>query len=335
MTGSGFPFAAERLLDRLHGRRQRWFISHAYKDADAVAALRASLPQTVEPFIFPPIEVTPDQVVSDPLIGAIRDCRGLIYIQSEISQASFWVNFERRYASRLGKPVVAFTAGARRPFSRVEVTVGNTVALLWNSSITHDADLAGKLARWLREQRSVYTERVFASTLKQDPMWGYWYSTMGDEPVYGEDDWSLEHKIAELGASIVCLVSPDSFTQPWPFRDETCFVRDGETMRMRTHIDVAWLAPPTEDFVAWLDRAEAPPHEVLLRRVVLQSARAPNRLVLAQDGNLDWNRADDLLVRIEHAAFQRGAEQGPSRRHIRERMNILSHMERMRQARYG
>jgi hypothetical protein len=84
------------------------FISHSYKDAATCERLLALLPKSVEPFIFPPITVLPEQMVSNALITAILEHDGLIYLQGGASKQSFWVAFERDYALRSGKRVFGF-----------------------------------------------------------------------------------------------------------------------------------------------------------------------------------------------------------------------------------
>jgi hypothetical protein len=84
---------------------RRCFISHAYADRVVCEKLAAALPKGVEPIVYPPITVPPDQHVSAPLINALMDCDGLIYLTGGQSDRSFWVAFERDYALRLGKKV--------------------------------------------------------------------------------------------------------------------------------------------------------------------------------------------------------------------------------------
>jgi hypothetical protein len=88
----------------------QYFISHSYKDALIVEALKGILPSRMTPVVFPPIKVNPDQVVSNPIMDAIRKCDGLIYIKGEASDKSFWVAMERDYALRLKKRVYSFDA---------------------------------------------------------------------------------------------------------------------------------------------------------------------------------------------------------------------------------
>jgi len=84
------------------------FISHAYADAAARDALIERLPSGVTPFVFPSITVKPEEFVSDPLIDAVINCDGLIYLRGGASDRSFWVALERDYALRAGKKVFAF-----------------------------------------------------------------------------------------------------------------------------------------------------------------------------------------------------------------------------------
>ena len=93
---------------------RRCFISHAYTDRKHLNDLLAALPDYVSPLIFPPIDVTPDQRVSDDLVKSILDCDGLIYIRSALSTASFWVNFEKDYARRSHKIVYAYSNDDKR-----------------------------------------------------------------------------------------------------------------------------------------------------------------------------------------------------------------------------
>lgn len=84
---------------------QRCFISYAYADAEACDRLLASLPRHVEPVVFPPITVAPDELVSNELIESLLACDALIYVRGDHSDRSFRVAFERDYALRAGKEV--------------------------------------------------------------------------------------------------------------------------------------------------------------------------------------------------------------------------------------
>lgn len=85
-----------------------YFISHSYKDKDIRQQMIYALPNGVKPHIFPPINVAPEEFVSNKLIQSILGCDGLIYLDGGHSALSFWVAFERDYAKRAGKPVYAY-----------------------------------------------------------------------------------------------------------------------------------------------------------------------------------------------------------------------------------
>jgi hypothetical protein len=86
---------------------RKCFVSHSYKDAETCERLLAKLPENVEPLLFPPIMVHPEELVSNDLISAILNCDGLIYLDGGNSARSFWVAFERDNAIRTGKLVFA------------------------------------------------------------------------------------------------------------------------------------------------------------------------------------------------------------------------------------
>ena len=65
---------------------KKCFISHSYKDTEYVNLLLKMLPHMVKPIIFPPINVTPDQMVSNNLVKAILDCEGLVWLDGGFSR---------------------------------------------------------------------------------------------------------------------------------------------------------------------------------------------------------------------------------------------------------
>lgn len=97
-----------------------YFISHSYKDKAVQERMVKQLPRGVRPYIFPPIMVRPDQMVSNNLIKAILQCDSMIYLDKGYSAASFWVAFERDYALRAGKPLYRYDP-ATESLERVEI----------------------------------------------------------------------------------------------------------------------------------------------------------------------------------------------------------------------
>jgi TIR domain len=126
------------------------FISHAYADAAARDALIERLPPGVTPFVFPPITVKPEEFVSDPLIDAVINCDGLIYLRGGASDRSFWVALERDYALRAGKKVFAFDM-ATGELSR---DTGSLLDLAAFASYSHrDTDRVRHISDYLNQHR--------------------------------------------------------------------------------------------------------------------------------------------------------------------------------------
>jgi hypothetical protein len=126
------------------------FISHAYADAVARDALVELLPSGVTPFVFPPITVRPDEFVSNPLIDAVLNCDGLIYIRGGASDRSFWVALERDYAIRAGKKVFAYDTAT----GELTRDTGSPLDLAAFASYQHrDADQVRQIADFLNQKR--------------------------------------------------------------------------------------------------------------------------------------------------------------------------------------
>jgi hypothetical protein len=87
--------------------RLTYFVSHAYDDSELLDSLKGKLWWWMHPVIFPATQVPVDQLVSNPILQRIRECHGLIFLETPKSRASFWVSMERDYAIRQGKPVYA------------------------------------------------------------------------------------------------------------------------------------------------------------------------------------------------------------------------------------
>lgn len=126
------------------------FISHAYEDAAARDALIEHLPTGVTPFVFPPITVRPEEFVSDPLIDAVLNCDGLVYLRGGASDRSFWVALERDYAIRAGKQVFAFDTAT----GELTRDTGSPLDLAAFASYQHrDADRVRWIADHLNQHR--------------------------------------------------------------------------------------------------------------------------------------------------------------------------------------
>ncbi|MBN2155490.1 MAG: hypothetical protein JW776_05570 [Candidatus Lokiarchaeota archaeon] len=90
-------------------RLNKVFISYSYKDEIARSELISKLNgRGINPYVFPPITVSPNRLNSNDLIESILHHDSMIYIKGEYSDKSFWVVFERDYAMRAHKEVYSF-----------------------------------------------------------------------------------------------------------------------------------------------------------------------------------------------------------------------------------
>ncbi len=311
-TEAQFPFRHSRLLDLWPGRplRKPYFISHAYADRAGLGSLKAALPQRINPVVFPPIDVNPRQTVSAALIQRIRECYGLIYVDSPASKKSFWVNFEMRTAGRLGRNVAAYDPNENN-FTVKCSSPTNTTAVLWNSELEQDDRLGLEIAQWLREKRNVAAGRALKDLghahFTFDRYSGT-YSPDGNIPVlYGETQSSLRRKMLAK-ACVILLLSNAACSAPWPFDDRDYLAAYGKTGDLRgTGLEVAWLEPPNWGAIqSGFQEISGQPQNKLFRDLVLSQAQSPDELVLTQNGQINWPRVDDLLMRLEHTAFENG-----------------------------
>ena len=95
-------------------RKERWFVSHSYKDEPYLAYLREALPKKVVPIIFPPIDLPLNEFVSDRLLDAVEDCKCLVFMDTAASKSSFWVPLEIEHAKRQKRTVYRFDPNLRR-----------------------------------------------------------------------------------------------------------------------------------------------------------------------------------------------------------------------------
>jgi tetratricopeptide (TPR) repeat protein len=127
------------------------FVSHSYADRDALSALKAVLPDYVKTVVFEPITVPPSEYVSEKLISGVLGADGFVFIDSPVSQASFWTAFERDLAIRNDKQVFQFDSEVRR-IVRYRVKPRQLfLAHLYHPS---DAEDVTKVMRWLADERS-------------------------------------------------------------------------------------------------------------------------------------------------------------------------------------
>jgi hypothetical protein len=127
------------------------FISHAYADAETLDTLLKSLPKHVKPVVFEAIDVPPTDFVSEKLISGVLSADGFIFIDSDVSNASFWCAFERDLAARKQKHMFRFDTHTRafEPFQLRPREL--KLAHCFHAS---DRDDVQRVMRWLVDDRS-------------------------------------------------------------------------------------------------------------------------------------------------------------------------------------
>jgi tetratricopeptide (TPR) repeat protein len=127
------------------------FISHKFADKEAVAALLQQLPDWCKPIIFEEIKVLPSQYVSDKLISGILGANGLIFIDSPVSNASFWTAFERDFAVRNQKPVFSYNAATDKIEKNSKPPMPLDIIVLNHED---DQERVDSILEWLARERS-------------------------------------------------------------------------------------------------------------------------------------------------------------------------------------
>ncbi len=121
-----FDRLRRRLLRSLASDREAWpygkcFISHSYSDVEAIDTLKDRLPDSVQPYVFPKVDTSPEEMASTTILADIRRCDTLIYLRGGYSEESGWVTLERDYGIRAGLDVYVYdveTRSIRRDPSR-------------------------------------------------------------------------------------------------------------------------------------------------------------------------------------------------------------------------
>ena len=127
------------------------FVSHAYADDEALDALLKSLPKYVKPVVFDAIDAPPTELVSEKLISGVLGADGFVFIDSDVSKASFWCAFERDLAARKQKHMFRFDPRTRA-LEPVRVTPRELkLAHCFHASDGPDVQ---RVMRWLVDDRS-------------------------------------------------------------------------------------------------------------------------------------------------------------------------------------
>lgn len=297
--------------------QHRCFVSHSYQDVAVLAAcLKHRLPNGWLPFVYPSQTVTPDQAISDQLLDALRDCEGFAYLDTPVSQASFWVGFERNMAARLGKPVYAF-----RPhwaFSSFKLDsrppADPIISVLFNLCIGPDIERIGQIRElvWDRYRFEIRGDK--------------WRHLDNDVRQMFDSVEGLQQKSAAGGAALVFLSNASIATGHHDYVDAFAYrraIKDGETPIGYTGRKFAQLNP-RQTLTIWLEPPDIPLINEALDRLsgetwrayvslVRTSLRDPHRLVVTQaDGRFDLNHMDTMLARCFWTALHADAQMAAS-----------------------
>lgn len=290
----------------------RCFISHCYGDAAVLAScLKRKMPGGLEPFVFPAIDVTPDQAISDELIAAITACEGFVYLDSEASRGSFWVGFERNVAARLEKPVHAYHP--RRPlfaFSRDRRPVADPiVSVLVNLVVQEDLERLQVVRReiWDRHRYEIRGDK--------------WRRIDNDARQMLDSIEGIRDKYAAGGVTLLFLSTASitngyhDYADPYTFRRSQKDMETpvGHTAERFAAIDpkrtvTLWLDEPDDAAIeAALPRFALPQWDAYVR-VIRHALAEPVRLLAFQrNGDVNRNHLDTMLARC----FARAIDSDP------------------------
>jgi len=281
--------------------RGRCFISHWYKDPARDLCLRRRLPGGLEPFIFPPIEASPDVAVSDRLMDAIQACEALVYLDTKESLATFSVWFGRNYAARLGKPIYAFQPG-RRWFAikrDKHPPMDPVTSVMFNLEVEEDLRSIQSIRQEIWERHRFDFRGVDWRRLDNEPR----------QILDSIEDMST--KIANGGIVLLFLSNASICARYHDYADPFAYQRakkDFETPIGLTARKFAAI-PIDRMQVVWLDEPDRPRIETALARfdpevwgeylrVIRAAIDEPRKCVARQrSGTPNRNALDDVLVR--------------------------------------
>ena len=275
----------------------RVFISHSYQDKAEVDGLVARLPEGVEPVRFPFEEPDPKRAVSNGIVPKSLSCGNLVHLRGGYSAKSLWVDFERDYARRARLKVFEFDPktgqlsrdeGAPTEL-RIELVVG-----------AEDESRAEGLLRWMREDRFFdFATRPTRVRMKEIP--GLVARLIHNETIVV---WLMNAEIgadAELALNLPTDQLFDAYARAYnayylydesDFDDYAGWLSE-HSMYVRCNPD--WHPKRSNDpDVRELIEDEYPIERQFAGKWAVDLVPSVN------DQLLDWNRADDLIVRLTY-----------------------------------
>jgi hypothetical protein len=262
------------------------FLSHSYADKAALKELERLLPPSVQPVVFSRQDPDPRRAVSNGIVPQIRRAQSLVYLLGGASEKSTWVNFERDYALRAGLPVYRYVPDARLLIRHDGCPVDLTPEFLVSQESYGRAEA---LIDWLTEERSLsFERRPTILRMKEIP----------ERVIY----------LLDRGSPVVWLVDDEIYGVVG--LAHTLSEEDLEQFDRDDH-------PGFEDWRTWLvdssiyvrigGREPEPEPDGELRYVMYESD--PVRQAFdygygidltagVNQRSINWNRADDLVVRL-------------------------------------
>jgi hypothetical protein len=251
------------------------FISHSYRDDAVVAALRKFLPAHVEPVIFPREEPQADRAVSDGIVPNILECDALIYLMHGFSKDSIWVNFERDFALRAKKRVYAYDPKRRRLLRDNDDPVELRVQVLVSPE---QEERARVMFDWMRKNRNFDISDV-KPVRRMKEIQGLAERLCTAQKL---TLWLLDDNTAAVAGLLLENLDDlkdyvsDGLPEGW-WPPPMIFARIDPQWAKPTHAD--------PDIDAYIRENDARRHAIDL----VEGVRG--------DG-LNWNRVDDLIVRV-------------------------------------
>ncbi len=252
----------------------RCFVSHSYKDEEAIQSLTALLrsdARHVKLDIFKWRKPDVRHAVSNRIVPRILRCDGLIFLDGGASSESHWVDFERDYGLRAGKPVFAFDTEmeelSRYDDDPLDLSVQVVVS---EKSIKR----ARKLLRWMRRSRHFDLEE--------------------NGPVYGmKEFYQFFEDLAGTEKLVLWLIDDitNSYAAQWEAIEHRAVQPDGSVARIL----------PRSLYVRIGYRWRLSADERALARTMGYRQVKLNEVDLIKDSpadGLNWNEADTLLVEI-------------------------------------
>lgn len=267
-----------------------------------MAAMRRSpLHRNAEWFVLEERRFGPEDSVGDTLLQSIRDCDGLVHLDTPFSRESFWVGFERNHAAKQGKPVWSYNPARRFYKFRKDARapVDPIVSVLFNLQVKDDVDLVRDLLFDLADKH------------KFEFRAGSWHRLDNDSRQMIDSIEGMRRKIEHGGIVIVFLSTASVCAGFHDYADPFGFQRAQRDFISEPGYAASVFAelPAERTMVVWLDQPDEVRIEEALVRFALplwtpyvQAVRAA--LTLHRDpkkvpftATLGVHSLDDILAR--------------------------------------